>query len=202
MRKFHSQFRVLLFTLAIGLAAVWMWNGVRAGREYVHVDIPSVQSGELIQVFGVEHRWMPIGGGSAPDSPNVSSDLEERGNAVVFKLSNYLRDTPIYVASTGKGESLQIPFFLECLSPPGLTPTRYSPAFVFSGQVTKLDERESLEIRIQRPEIKGRCWISVPYSRDTEGVRSLFGSGPFDPIDRMQFDLQTERYASEPFFNR
>ena len=192
----------MLLTAAFGLAAVWIWRGVEAGREYVHVDIPTVNSSEMIEVFGVEHRWMPIGGGSGPSSPNVSSGLEERGDAVIFTLSNYLDGPSIYVASRGKGKSLQIPFFLECLAPNETVPVRFSPAFEFSGQVTNLGDRQSLEIRVPRPNIQGRCWINVPYSREAESVHSFFEAGVFEPLDRATFDRRVQYYASEPFFNK
>ncbi|MGD9587644.1 MAG: hypothetical protein AB7Q37_10540 [Pyrinomonadaceae bacterium] len=64
MKRFYSQVRISLLTFTLGLAAVWMMNGLGAARSHVPVDLPAGTSEEVLFVFAIEGKNLPHGGGS------------------------------------------------------------------------------------------------------------------------------------------
>ncbi|HEV8593452.1 MAG TPA: hypothetical protein VGQ55_15210 [Pyrinomonadaceae bacterium] len=50
MKLLYSRFRISLFTFALGLAAVYMWNGLSIGMSEVPVDLPKIESNDEIMV--------------------------------------------------------------------------------------------------------------------------------------------------------
>jgi hypothetical protein len=59
MKSFYSKFRIALMTLAIGLASVWFFKGMNEGFFDVSVDLPKVQSENVLIVFPKTKKQMP-----------------------------------------------------------------------------------------------------------------------------------------------
>lgn len=63
--KFYSKVRIALMTFTLGLASVWMANGLEIAWSEVPVDLPTAESGEVLAIFPIERRFMPRGGGGS-----------------------------------------------------------------------------------------------------------------------------------------
>lgn len=46
-----KRLRIALMTFALGLAAVYMWNGMSIAMDYIPVDLPKVISNEVLFIF-------------------------------------------------------------------------------------------------------------------------------------------------------
>ncbi len=201
MRLFYSRFRVLLFSLAFGLASVWMWNAFAIGSGVVVVNLPEARSDTLVQVFGIERRWMPSGGGSGPHGPYVSLRMiSENAAAVTFELSNFLGGPAIFVAGGTKGTGNSIPYFLECLPHGSNRAVVIRQPLRFDGSIKRLDDQKSIEITVPKPEGAGKCWLLVPFDRDAATIAANFAS-PFDPVDLKDFENRVADYVSCAFIN-
>lgn len=191
----------MLFTVALGLASVWMWNGFQISRENVTVDLPMVQSDQILSVFAIEQRWMPIGGGSGPDGPHIGFYVEsENEHAITFQLWNYLKKRPVFlfVRNDGSANSkTSVPYFLECLEPGTLRSVTTSESF--EGKILRLSPRQHIEFDVPRPKSKGRCWVRVPIDNDPAEIERL---DSFQPSDWKEFDRTATRYVSAPFYNK
>ena len=51
MKRFYSQFRVMLMTLAFGLASVSLFNELNRKWIEIPVNLPQIKSGTLLKVF-------------------------------------------------------------------------------------------------------------------------------------------------------
>jgi hypothetical protein len=201
----YSHFRILLFAVALGLASVWMWRGFAIANEYVSVDLPVVHSEEILQVFPIGRRWMPIEGGSGPDSPHVSLYLKSENDGVrTFRLGNYLDDKPIYVFLEHDAKSklnVSVPYFLECLAPGKTESVAEFRDILSPRRVHRIDPQKYVEFSVHTgPEIKGRCWVSVPYFRDAASAVEQFRSTRPNISNRDDFERQIGFYLSQPFF--
>src|SRR5690242_18507206 len=76
MKRFYSRFRIMLLTLALGMASVTFFNGLYERWSEISVDLPQVQSETPIYVF--------------PKQVLTESVLRER------ELANQARDLSIY----------------------------------------------------------------------------------------------------------
>ena len=66
MKRFYSQFRVMLLTFAFGLASVWMIDGLSKGLLEVPTNLPKVKTDNVIVVFPRYTKEMrQAGGGSS-----------------------------------------------------------------------------------------------------------------------------------------
>ena len=83
MKKLYSQFRISLLTFTLGLAAVWMMNGLEFAWSEVPVDLPTVRSEEVLFVFPIERKNMHVGGGGG--SSCHDTDVQERLRAEAAK---------------------------------------------------------------------------------------------------------------------
>ncbi len=69
MKRFYSQFRIMLITFALGLASVFVFNGSLQLSDEVTVQLPKTESKSenVLIVFPLCRSEMPRGGGSGPD---------------------------------------------------------------------------------------------------------------------------------------
>ena len=58
MKRFYSRFRIALMTFALGLASVWMFNGLNSNE--IYVELPKVQSDYVIFVLPIENKTIKI----------------------------------------------------------------------------------------------------------------------------------------------
>ena len=78
MKRFYSQFRVMLLTFAFGLASVFILNGSLKFSEEVPVNLPKIESEFPIIVLPRELKEMPYSGGSpCCDSNNYNKWLNK-----------------------------------------------------------------------------------------------------------------------------
>lgn len=64
MKRFYIRFRIMLMTLAFGLASVFMFNGSLKESDEIKVELPKVQSDPVIFITPKKRICMPFGGGS------------------------------------------------------------------------------------------------------------------------------------------
>jgi hypothetical protein len=63
MKRFYSQYRIMLLTFTLGLASVWMIDGLSKGLLEVPADLPKVKTDNVIVVFPRYSKEMPQQGG-------------------------------------------------------------------------------------------------------------------------------------------
>jgi len=64
MKKVYWRFRILLMTLALGLASVGFFNLLIECFDEISVDLPVVEASSPIVVFPRKFKEMPYAGGS------------------------------------------------------------------------------------------------------------------------------------------
>ena len=166
LKFIYSRIRIGIYTFALGLAAVWMYNGFLIGSEYVHVDLPRAESAEVLQVFPKKPFAGMAWGGSGPHGPHVSlysiSTKDEFQITVV--LGNFL-EVPIYMPRRRQSPD-SVPYFMECQDAKG-SPIYVIPSeFQFTSDVIELQPSKELRIGIPRPESATVCAIAVPFEED------------------------------------
>lgn len=178
-----------------------MWKGFEVARENIKVDLPSVQSEEVIQVFGIERRWMPMGGGSGPDGPHIDFRIEsENERTVTLRMSNYLDKQSVYLFVRREDSTrsrFSSPYFLECLTPGSLRSIVTLQSF--GGEVHQLYPGQYIELDVPKPNTKSRCWVSIPVDDDPAEIDKL---NYFQPTDWKDFDQTVRRYMSTAFHKK
>lgn len=202
--RLYSKFRVLLFTLTLGLAGVWLWNGLRIGSEYVHVDLPEVRSDSVIQVFGIERRWFPRSGGSGPSGPNVGLELVgESSKILTFRLYNALHE-PIFLSRLQKKDRAtpgSFPYFIECQSTRRAIPIPIKQTPYVHRSIQRLSPYSSIFLTIEKPQFEGTCILLVPYDKSEADAYAVFGTGPFAPKDWIRFGKRVTNYSGMYFIS-
>ena len=92
MKHYVSKFRIVLRALALGLAAVFIWQVISISRQSVPVELPKAQSGDVLLVS------VPIEQKDDPEAKYLCDEFKEGGehtlclNRVIFES----RDMSLY----------------------------------------------------------------------------------------------------------
>ncbi len=194
----YSRFRVFLFALAFGLACVWMTRGLLIARNDVEVNLPKVESENVLPVFVAEGRFH-AGGGSGPHGPNASLHLESADDKrIVLRFSNRL-DKTIYFPQQLNDSG--IPYFVECQSAAGgpIIPIRNT--FQLDKSVKMLESGSDLLMDIRRPYLRGKCIVGVPFEHSEADAHLLAENNPFKVETGNEFYRQTRNWVIEGFYN-
>ena len=211
--RLYFKFRPFLFAVALGLACVWFYKGIMLGKDYVHVDLPQTETGDVLSVFGIEQRFMPFGGGShfcsglyldeSSNSPN-----SDRLSFTVFQcpgFSRYDDRPPEFINVRHRADdSLEIaPYFFEC-SRPGSKPVRFVPDQTdFSEfQVQSITLTRDIEFTGEKPNWKGACQLYVGVAKDPSRAKELLEQASFQSKDgKLLSDIiadgRRERFINE-----
>jgi hypothetical protein len=58
MKTHYSAFRRALISFSLGLATVYMIDGLRAGTDEIPVNLPEARSGEILTVYRKDQEWI------------------------------------------------------------------------------------------------------------------------------------------------
>lgn len=203
MKRFYSQFRILLFTLALGLASVWTWTGFKIGNEHIAIDLPEVRSEDVIEVFGAERRWMPYGGGHHFVDVRMVDTHEGSAGKLTFLLIYQQTNLPyVNVRRTAGTNTVEIaPFLLECRKG-SLNVVVDRSADNSEGFVAVTQDRD-LTFQVSKPEFSGgvcQLYVGVSGKKEESEKMLLFGSDEIG--DGEHFWKNVEYFCSLRFNNQ
>lgn len=165
MKSAYTRIRIALYTFAIGLASVWMYNGFQIAGNYIHVDLPEVESAPVIQVF-VKSIFDTMGGGSSHGGPTVTLKRLENIESprLKFRISNYL-DRPVYIPrinSSNQASKDFIPYFVVCQNSDGGRLYTIPTTFEFASVPSRIASKSKADFTIEKPASAQRCALAVP----------------------------------------
>lgn len=103
MRHYVSKFRIVLRALAIGLAAVFIWQVISISRESVPVEISKARSGDVLLITVPIEKDENPEGKYLCDEFTVESDRSSCLNRVIFEN----RDMSLYDNFGPQGRSFE-----------------------------------------------------------------------------------------------
>src|SRR5688572_3055471 len=204
MKRFYSQFRILILTLALGLAGVWMWNGWTSA-DFVTVDLPKTQSADVIEVFGAEKRWLELSEGSHYRAglimleSSVTSEMEK----LTFVLQHYADERPSFVniRRTTDPNIIDIsPYLLECRD--GIRNVILARSADNShGFISKRQVRD-LMFQVEKPSVSGVCQIYVGIADSSEDAQNMLFLDPRKIEDGRGFWNNVRDFRRLRFINK
>ncbi len=197
----YRKIRPALFTLALGLASVWLHSGWVISSDHVAIELPKASTEVLLVTL--KNRYSGLGGGSGPHGPSVSLELKRRSSDhLTFRLAN-LTAKPVYIVhlpSTTGGSVQTVPYFMECwggerVGQISVVSTTLDGVF----ELRKLEPEISLEFTISAPQKFSNCSVYVSYAEDFADANLLLRQSAHLAKDWYEFEKKSSRWTCEVF---
>jgi hypothetical protein len=198
MKAIYTRFRIAFYTFGLGLACVWLYQGLLISAEHIEIQLPKVESETVITVFPM-NRYSSLGGSSGPDGPTVILRRIEESDTtkLMFRFENHLEE-PIFFPSV-KNRAGAVPYFLECLDssngPISVIPTDFD----FGPVPARLATGAGTTFAVENPGSYGACGIYVPYEITESAAQNLVPQGTYESDNWYAFRDRTSHWKGEVF---
>ncbi len=198
----YSRIRIGMYTFALGLAAVWMYDGFLIGSEYVSVELPKSNSDEIFQVV-LRKPFTNLGGGSGPSAPIVFLKQVPRKDPsrLYFALKNPT-EKRIYVPrvpTSDRKNNAAHAHFLVCQDFRGGPIYVLSSGPEFEQWPSELKPDSETVFSVKRPEQARACILIVPYDFWAGAAQRLANDGFLRNTDLYSFRDYIDHYATYTF---